>query len=77
MIRRLSLLPVATLVLVTASAAGCSNLSQTEQRMLTGGAIGAAGGAVLVAVTGGSILAGSLIGAGAGAAIGGLTSIGE
>ena len=77
MVRRLPLMPFATLLLTLVVAAGCSNLSQREQRMLTGGAIGAAGGALLVAVTGGSVLAGTLIGAGAGTAIGGLTTIGE
>jgi len=49
---------------VLALLAGCSNLSSTEERVLTGGALGAAGGAALGAVTGG-------LGVGAGAAIGG------
>lgn len=51
---------------------GCANLNDTEQRTLTGAAIGAGAGAGLGAVTGGlSIVAGAAIGAAAGA-IGGL-----
>ena len=47
---------------------GCSGLSQTEQRMLSGGAIGAAGGAAIGAITGGSALTGAVIGGAAGTA---------
>ena len=54
--------------------AGCGNLSQREQRTLSGGAIGAAGGAALGAVTGGSAVMGGVIGGAAGAAVGALTS---
>lgn len=47
----------------------------TEERALSGAAIGAVPGAVLGAVTGGlSVAAGTLIGAGAGGATGALTS---
>ncbi len=49
---------------------GCANLTRQQQRMLSGGAIGAAGGAVLTAATGGSVLAGTLIGGAAGTAVG-------
>lgn len=49
---------------VVASLAGCSNLSATEERVLSGGAMGAVGGAAVGALTGG-------LGVGAGAAIGG------
>ena len=49
--------------------AACSNMNQTEQRVVSGTAIGAGAGAALVAVTGGlSIGTGALIGAGVGAA---------
>jgi len=52
--------------------AGCAGLDHTEQRVLTGAAIGAGAGAGLGAVTGGlSIPAGAAIGAAAGA-VGGL-----
>jgi hypothetical protein len=52
------------------SLAGCANMTRQQQRMLSGGAIGAAGGAVLTAATGGSVLAGTLIGGAAGTAVG-------
>jgi peptidoglycan hydrolase-like protein with peptidoglycan-binding domain len=45
-----------------------------QDRAITGGGIGAAGGAILGAVTGLSVLQGALLGTGLGAAIGGLTS---
>jgi hypothetical protein len=63
-------LPVlaAALLLLTA----CSGMSRTQQRMLSGGAIGAAGGVALTALTGGSLLAGGLVGGAGGAAVGGL-----
>ena len=49
--------------------AGCSGMNSTEQRMLSGGAIGVGTGAVIGALTGGlSIAAGAAIGAAAGAA---------
>jgi hypothetical protein len=47
----------------------CANMNDTEQRVVSGAAIGGASGAALGAVTGGlSIGAGALIGAAAGAA---------
>jgi len=47
----------------------CANMNNTEQRVLSGGAIGAGTGAAIGALTGGlSIGAGALIGAAAGAA---------
>lgn len=42
---------IAALVSVTA---GCAGMSQTEQRTLSGGAIGAAGGALITGIAGGS-----------------------
>jgi osmotically inducible lipoprotein OsmB len=51
--------------------AGCAGMDNTEQRVLSGAAIGAGAGAGLGAVTGGlSIPAGAIIGAGAGAVTG-------
>ena len=44
----------------------CSHFTDKEQRMLSGGAIGAAGGAALGLATGGSWLAGGVIGAAVG-----------
>lgn len=58
------------IVLVTAGtlvASGCSNMSTTEQRTLSGGAIGAGAGAAVSGLTGGSVLGGALLGGAAGA----------
>jgi hypothetical protein len=44
---------------------GCSGMSTTEQRVLSGGAMGAAGGAVIGAVAGSAAL-GAAAGGGAG-----------
>jgi osmotically inducible lipoprotein OsmB len=54
--------------LMLLSTAACSNLNTTEQRMLSGGAIGAGAGAIIGATTALPILAGVGIGAAAGAA---------
>ena len=51
--------------------AGCDHLSGQQQRALSGGAIGAAGGAIIGALTGGP-LTGALIGGAGGAAVGAL-----
>jgi len=64
MVRKI-LLPVAALAL-----AGCAGMSDTEQRALSGTAIGAGGGAVVGAIAGNTGL-GMAIGAGAGL-VGGL-----
>ena len=58
------------LPIVLASGLGlsaCSGMNTTEQRTLSGGAIGAAAGTVITAATGGCIICGAAIGAGAGA----------
>jgi hypothetical protein len=60
------------LALVLPLLAGCDHLNRQQQRTLSGGAIGAAGGAVVGALTGGPLV-GALIGGGAGAAVGALT----
>lgn len=54
--------------------AGCENMSNQQQRALSGGTIGAAGGAAIGALTGGSLVTGALIGGAGGAAVGALTS---
>lgn len=54
--------------------AACEGLNRQQQRALSGGAIGAAGGAAIGAITGGSPVTGALIGGAAGAATGALTS---
>lgn len=56
-------------MVVLLATAGCSNMSTTQQRTLSGGAIGAATGAAVGAVTGGlGVATGAAIGAAAGAA---------
>lgn len=55
------------------STAACSGMNRQQQRALSGGAIGAVGGAAVVALTGGSAITGALIGGAGGAAIGALT----
>jgi len=57
--------------LLILSLAGCSGMTTREQRILSGGAIGAGSGAAISIISGGSIAGGSAIGAAAGA-IGGL-----
>jgi uncharacterized membrane protein len=47
--------------------AGCANMSSTEQRTLSGAAIGTAGGALIGGVASGKPLTGAAIGAAAGA----------
>lgn len=56
------------------SLTACSNMSSTQQRTLSGGAIGAAGGAAIGALSGGSAGMGALIGGAAGAGTGYLLS---
>jgi hypothetical protein len=48
--------------------------SSTSDRALSGGGIGAAGGAAVSAVTGGNPVTGAILGGAAGAAVGGLTN---
>ncbi len=60
-------------VLTCLLASGCENMNRTQQRALSGGAIGAAGGLAVTAIAGGSLAAGAAIGAAGGAAIGALT----
>ncbi|TAL02435.1 MAG: hypothetical protein EPO08_07040 [Rhodospirillaceae bacterium] len=59
--------------LVIVALAGCANLTRQQQRMLSGGAIGAAGGALLAGATGGGMLAGGIIGGAVGTAVGAAT----
>jgi hypothetical protein len=61
--RKTLLLPA----VLTLGLAGCADLTATQQRTLTGGTAGAAGGAIIGAIAGNAGL-GALIGAGAGAA---------
>lgn len=64
---------IVSVTLVCLFAAGCDHMSQQQQRALSGGAIGAAGGAAIGALAGGAIVTGAVIGAAGGAAVGALT----
>ena len=57
---------------VVASTTACSDMSPRQQRALSGGAIGAGGGAAIGALTGGDPLTGALLGGAGGAAVGAL-----
>lgn len=60
--------PLVIVPLVTFLAlAGCSGLNTTEQRVLSGTAIGAGAGTAGAAVSGGSLFGGAALGAAAGA----------
>lgn len=50
----------------------CTNLNATQQGSLSGGALGALGGAGIAAIAGGSGTVGALIGTGVGALAGGI-----
>jgi len=60
--------------LATAFLVGCSGMSNTQQKMLSGGAIGAAAGAGIVAIAGGNPIWGAIGGAALGTAGGYLMS---
>lgn len=64
---------LALIAVVAVPLAACEGMSRTQQRALSGGAIGAAGGAAVGAITGGSAVTGALIGGAGGAAVGALT----
>lgn len=54
--------------------AGCDHMTNQEQRIVSGGAIGAAAGVAVTAATGGSnLLLGAALGGAGGAVIGGAT----
>ncbi len=71
--RSRGLVRVALAVAIVAPLAACDGLSSRQQRAVTGGAVGAAGGAAIGALTGGSALTGAVIGGAGGAAVGALT----
>ena len=60
--------------LVVVAMLGCSGMSNTQQKMLSGGAIGAAAGAAIVAIAGGNPIWGAIGGAAVGTAGGYLMS---
>jgi len=58
------------LLLVLSLLGGCAGLSPTQQRMLTGSALGAAAGAGVSAIAGGNPTTGAVVGGAGGAATG-------
>jgi osmotically inducible lipoprotein OsmB len=69
MLKRISIV-----VLGLSLLAACDHMSRQQQRALSGGAIGAGGGAVLGAVAGFNPLVGAAVGGAAGAAVGAATT---
>ncbi len=65
---RRAIVPLAALALL--GTAACSNMNETQQRTVSGGAIGAGVGTVGAAITGGCIWCGTLIGGAVGAGSG-------
>lgn len=63
---RILALGLVVVILAVVSAAGCANLTPTQQRALTGGVIGTAAGAAIGAVAGSAAV---------GAALGGTTGL--
>ena len=61
------------IALAAVSLAGCSNMTTAQQRALSGGAIGAAGGVAISAIAGGPLWLGGLLGGAGGAVIGAVT----
>jgi osmotically inducible lipoprotein OsmB len=57
---------LALLVSLVAFSTGCASMTPTEQRLLSGGAIGAGAGAAIGAATGGSPAVGAAVGGAAG-----------
>lgn len=64
------LVRIAIPVVMLAVLAACSGMNTTEQRTLSGAAIGAVGGAAIGGIAGGDVGTGALVGAGVGAAAG-------
>ena len=63
-----------TLAAMLATTAACSDMNDQQQRAVSGGAIGAGGGALFGWLVGGNPLIGALVGGAGGAAVGALTS---
>lgn len=61
---------IGAMVVLMLSLAACSNLSETQQRVVTGGAIGTAVGAAGTVMTGGCVACGAAIGGAVGVGTG-------
>ena len=66
--KKVKILILAALIILPA--AGCTNMSKTQQGTLSGGAIGAGAGLGIAALSGGNLWVGTAVGAGAGALTG-------
>lgn len=66
-VQRWMMVPLAVVLV-----AGCSNMTPRQQSTLSGGAIGAAAGAGVSAISGGNPVTGAVVGGAAGAVIGNL-----
>jgi len=64
------LIGIVLVVALAVTFVGCAGMTTTQQRTLSGGAIGAAGGAGIAAIAGGNAAVGALVGGGAGALAG-------
>jgi osmotically inducible lipoprotein OsmB len=61
-----TIMKLALLLSLVAFSVGCAGMTPTEQRLLSGGAIGAGTGAAIGAITGGSPAVGAAVGGAAG-----------
>jgi len=61
---------IVALFLIVFSLGGCAGMSETQQRTLSGGVIGAGAGAGIAAIAGGNAWAGAAVGGAAGALTG-------
>ncbi len=62
--------PLTGAVVATLLVSGCAGLDSTEERVLSGGALGAGAGVIGTALTGGCITCGAVVGGVVGAAAG-------
>ena len=67
---RYSLGSLAAVLVLSFGLVGCAGMNETQQRTLSGGAIGAAGGGAITALTGGCVWCGAAIGGAVGAGTG-------
>lgn len=65
---------IGAVALLCLSLGACDHLNRTQQRALTGGAIGTVGGIAAAAIVGAPLAAGAAIGGLGGAAIGAVTT---